>query len=64
MESLYELGRLKIHFWRQQDESNADKKKQMLTDARATLTSFLTLYPDSFCSEQVKKNLADLPTVE
>ncbi len=64
MQSLYELGLLKIRFWRQQDESNAENKKQLLADARATLTSFLSLYPDSFCAEQVKKNLADLPTVE
>lgn len=64
MQSLYELGLLKIHFWRQQDESNPEKKKQLLADARATLTSFLSLYPESFCADQVKKNLADLPTVE
>jgi len=64
MQALYELGLLKIHFWRQQDESNADKRKQLLTEARATLMSLVSLYPDSFYSEQVKKNLADLPTVE
>lgn len=64
MQALYELALLKIHFWRQQDDSNPEQKKQFLADARATLTSFLDLYQNSFCAEQVKKNLADLPTVE
>ena len=39
-------------------------EKKLLTDARATLTSFLSLYPESFCAEQVRKNLDALPTVE
>jgi len=64
IQALYELALLKIHFWREQDESNAEQKKALLADARATLTSFLDLYPDSFCSDQVKKNLADLPAAE
>ncbi len=60
--ALYELGLLKISLWRQQDESNAEQKKKYLEEARATLTSFISLYPDHFCAEQVKKNLEDLPT--
>jgi hypothetical protein len=59
--ALYELGLLKISLWRQQDESNAELKKKYLEEARATLTSFIDSYPDNFCSEQVKKNLAGLP---
>jgi len=62
MQALYELGLLKISLWRQQSESNLEQKKKYLSDARATLTSFISLYPDSFCAEQVKKNLDDLPT--
>ena len=64
MQALYELGLLKIRLWRQQNDSNLEQKKKYLADARATLTSFISLYPDSFCAEQVRKNLDDLPTVE
>ncbi len=61
MHALYELGLLKISQWRQQDDSSPEQKKKYLADARATLESFTKLYPDSFCAEQVKKNLNDLP---
>jgi len=61
MQALYELGLLKIRLWRQQDESNLEQKKKYLAETRATLTSFTEKYPDSFCAEQVKKNLEDLP---
>jgi hypothetical protein len=64
MQALYELGLLRISLWRQQVESNVELKKKYLAQARATLTSFISLYPNSFCTEQVKKNLDDLPTVE
>ena len=64
MQALYELGLLKISFWRQQDESDSEQKKQLLADARQTLADFIELYPSSFCAEQVNKNLADLPGVE
>lgn len=60
--ALYELGLLKIRLWRQKDESNLELKKKYLEEARATLTSFINLYPDNFCAGQVKKNLAGLPT--
>ena len=62
MQALYELGLLKISLWRQQDESNLELKKKYLAQARATLERFIGLYPDSFCAEQVKKNLDGLPT--
>jgi hypothetical protein len=64
MQALYELALLKIHFWRQQDESKADIKKQYLSDARATLNNFLALYPNSFWAEQVKKNLESMPAAD
>jgi hypothetical protein len=64
MQALYELGLLKRRQWSQQDESNLELKKKLLTETRTILTSFISLYPDSFCTEQVKKNLADLPTVD
>jgi len=64
MQALYELGLLKISLWRQQDNSNVEQKKKYLADARATLTSFISLYPDSFFVGQVKKNLDDLPVVD
>jgi hypothetical protein len=59
MQALYELGRLKIGLY--QGESNLEQKKKYLADARVTLTSFIEKYPDSFCADQVKKNLDDLP---
>ncbi|MCJ7663086.1 MAG: hypothetical protein MUO24_02460, partial [Desulfobacterales bacterium] len=59
MQALYELARLKIGLY--QSESNPEYKKKYLSEARALLTSFIEMYPDSFCAEQVKKNLEDLP---
>lgn len=61
IQALYELGLLKISLWRQQDESDPQLKKKCLDEARAILTSFLSLYPDSFYVEQVQKNLDGLP---
>ncbi|MHC4622711.1 MAG: ABC transporter permease [Planctomycetota bacterium] len=62
MHALYELGLLKIGLY--QSESGPEPKRAYLADARATLTSFISLYPESFCAEQVQKNLDDLPTVD
>jgi hypothetical protein len=64
MQALYELALLKIGFWRQQSDENPEQKKGYLADARATLNSFISLYPEGMCIEQVKKNLEDLPTVD
>jgi hypothetical protein len=60
MLALYELGLLKIG--RYQAEQGPEQKKTYLTDARATLESFIKLYPASFCAEQVKRNLDGLPS--
>jgi len=62
MQALYELARLKIGLY--QNESNLEQKKKYLGETRATLMSFISLYPNSVFTEQVKKILADLPTVE
>jgi hypothetical protein len=64
MQALYELGLLKNRQWSQQNKSNVELKTKLLSETRALLTSFITLYPNSFCAEQVKKNLDDLPRVE
>jgi hypothetical protein len=62
--ALYELALLKIQQWRQSDGASPEQKKELLTDARAALTNLTSLYPDSFCAEQAKKNLEHLPTVD
>jgi len=62
MLALYELGLLKISLWRQQDESNKELKKKYLDEARATLSTFTSLYPNSFYADQIKKNLDSLPS--
>jgi len=61
IQALYELGLLKISLWRQQEATNVEVKKKYLDEARATLTSFIELYPESFHTEQVRMNLDGLP---
>jgi hypothetical protein len=58
MQALYELTHLNIRLYQR------EAKRQNLVSARDMLTSFLNLYPDSFYSPQVKKNLDDLPRPE
>jgi TolA-binding protein len=60
MLALYELGLLKIGLY--QGQLDSEQKKKYLADARATLESFIKLYPSGFCAEQVKKNLDSLPS--
>ena len=55
MQALYELTRLNIRLYQR------ELKRENLVQARGMLTIFLTLYPNSFYSPQVTKNLADLP---
>jgi hypothetical protein len=64
MDALYELALLQISQWRQQSEAGVEQKKKYLTQARATLTSFISLYPDSIYIEQTKKNLEGLPSAD
>jgi hypothetical protein len=59
MQALYELARLKIGLY--QSESDPEHKKKYLSEARTLLTRFISLYPNSFNAEQVKKNLDSLP---
>jgi len=59
MQALYELARLKISLY--QGESNPEHKKKYLAETRELLTSFISLYPDSFYVEQARKNLDNLP---
>ncbi len=61
MLALYELGLLKRRRWSQQDDSSPEQKKNYLAETRATLESFLSLYPDIYCAEQVKEILDGLP---
>ena len=64
MQALYELGLLEISLWRQQEDTRVEQKRKYLVETRATLMSFIKLYPDSVFTERVTKNLADLPMVE
>jgi len=64
MQALYELGLLKRRQWSQQDKANSELKKKLLVETRATLTSFISLYPGSINSEQVQKILDDLPAAD
>ena len=58
MQALYELTRLNIRLYQR------ESKRANLVSARDMLTSFLSLYPSSFYSPQIKKNLDDLPRPE
>ncbi len=58
MQALYELTRLNIRLYQR------ELKRDTLMQARKMLTSFLSLYPDSFYAPQVNKNLEDLPRPE
>lgn len=62
VEALYELGLLQIR--RYQAESDTNKKKTLLAEARNTLARFLELYADTPYADQVNRNLTALPVVE
>jgi len=64
MLALYELGLLKISLWRQMSDASEEQRKAFLAETRQSLSKFLRLYPNSFCAEQVRKNLAALPALE
>ncbi len=64
MLSLHELALLKISLWHHQDGSNIEMKKKYLADAKTTLTSFISEYPNSIFCEQAKKNLSTLPETD
>jgi hypothetical protein len=58
MQALYELTLLNIRVCQE------EPKKENFLQAINMLTSFLSLYPNSFYAAQVRKNLASLPRVE
>jgi hypothetical protein len=64
MDALHELALLQASFWRQQGDASPEQKKKYLLQARATLTTFISLYPDSIYIEQTKKNLEGLPSAD
>jgi hypothetical protein len=63
-QALYELTRLKIRLYQQEDGTDRDRKRRLLTEARDMLTSFTSLYPGSFYVAQVERNLEYLPKPE
>jgi hypothetical protein len=64
MLALYELGLLKKRRLSQTEDASPEQKKRLLTETRATLGDFLRLYPNSFCTEQVRQTLDGLPAAE
>ncbi len=60
-EALYNLALLKIGFWRQQSDADAEQKRKLLTAARQTLENFLQTYPDDFLVTEVREKLQKLP---
>jgi hypothetical protein len=61
IEALFELGLLKTNLYKNQ--TNSEKKGEMLQDAVDTLENFKKNYPDSAFSTQVKELLNRLPVV-
>lgn len=58
MQAMYELSRLHLRTYQR------EPKKESLLQATNMLSSFLSLYPQSFYATQVKKNLDGLPKPE
>ena len=57
---MYELGLLKVGLWK--DAKTEENLKQLyLGEARGLMEDFISFYPQSIYSEQVKKILKDLP---
>jgi hypothetical protein len=52
---------LKIGFWRQQSDTDAEQKRKFLMVARQTLENFLQTYPDDFLVTEVEEKLKKLP---
>lgn len=61
--ALYELGLLKIVLWKDSQLSE-EQRQGYLTEARAILTSFVSLYPDSIFSREAQIKLDNLPAAE
>ncbi len=61
--AFYDLALLQISFWRQQDQSDVQRKKELLTEARQKLTEFVKMYPDDFRTRLAEETLSKLPVV-
>jgi hypothetical protein len=61
--ALYELGLLKIVLWKDSQLSE-EQRQGYLAEARAILTSFISLYPNSIFSPEAQIKLDNLPAVE
>ncbi len=60
MQGLYQLSLLRIAQWH---NAEADRKKELLAEARTTLDVFVELYAESVYADQVRQNLEGLPDV-
>lgn len=58
----YDLALLKISFWRQQDQDDTQRKKELLIEARAALSEFVKMYPDNYRTNLARQTLNKLPT--
>jgi len=61
--AIYDLAMLKISFWRQEDQDSAERKKELLTQARETLKDLIQMYPDNHLTERAQQTLVRLPSV-
>jgi hypothetical protein len=61
--ALYELGLLKIVLWKDSQLSQ-EARESYLAEARAILTSFISLYPNSIFSGEAQIKLDNLPAAE
>ncbi len=59
--AFYDLALLKISFWRQQDQSDVQRKKELLTEAATALSEFVKMYPDNFRTHLARQTLSKLP---
>lgn len=63
IQALYRLGMLKVKEWKE-TQSDSPQRKEILQEARRTLSRFLETYPDSFYTDPVRQMLSSLPQSE
>ena len=59
VQALYELSRLRIELWQKCPKNDPEKKNQLLAIAKNKLKEFITLYPESFYTQEAQKKLTD-----
>ncbi len=59
--AFYYLALLKISLWRQQDQSDVQRKKELLIEAKSALSEFVKTYPDNFRTRLAQETLSKLP---